>query len=130
MLSELVLYDIVEWTRVVKSLVERKLKIEDQKWHIGLRSSAQDALNRAVHMDSNVSKHSHLVLKVTFYPLGVAYFCTTCQDESYQFKPMLHKMYYGGAKDWGAWRFLADLPLYLDTDMGQPMVRTEYLWIE
>jgi hypothetical protein len=130
MLSDLVLYDIVEWTRADNSLVEGKLKIEDHKWHIGLRPSAQEALDRAVHMDSKVSKHSHVVLQVTFHPLGVAYFCTTCQDQSYQFKPMLYKMHYGGAKDWGAWRFLVDLPLHLKTDMGQPMVSTKYKIIE
>jgi hypothetical protein len=155
-LELLVLYDVVESSRIVQAEAKGKLKREEEQWHFGLRQTEKDAWDRLVHMNKKFNQQqewrerhtrersrsrsrnrlrltsqqelqeSHVVLKVVFYPAGVAYFATAFQDKSYQFKPVLHKMSYRGWKDWGAWRFLDDLPLRMDTAGKVPMVKTQW----
>jgi hypothetical protein len=44
----------------------------------------------------------------------------------HQFKPVLHKMAHAGAKDWGEWHFLRDLPMCMNIDRGEPKVSTRW----
>ena len=85
-------------------------------------------MQREVKYAENVDKESHMVLEVTFSPFGIAYFTTSCGDEAYQFKPVLHKVAYSGPADRGAWRFIRDLPLSMKSCHGDPMVSSE--WFE
>ena len=85
-------------------------------------------MQREVKYADHVDKDSHMALCVTFSPLGIAYFTTSCGDEAYQFKPVLHKVAYSGPTDRGAWRFIRDLPLSMKSCHGDPMVSSE--WFE
>ena len=104
----------------------------DQAWHIGLRERVVDAVDRAIKVEGrdNVSKETHLILRVTFSALGVAYFGTKCQDSSFQFRPKLYKMTFHDNKDWGVWHLLCDLPLSLNDEQGNTLVSSEYMEIE
>ena len=124
----LVLYSLVARSRVQNCIDGNSLPKEDGEWHIGLREKLDDAVQREVKYAYHVDKESHAVLCVTFSPLGIAYFTTFCGDEAYQFKPVLHKVADDGATDWGAWRFIRDLPLSIKSCVGEPMVSSE--WFE
>ena len=84
---------------------------------------------REIKFAGHVDKDSHNVLRVTFSPLGVGHFVTICGDKAHQFKPMLHKVAYGGSTDWGAWRFIRDLSLSLSSDLGEVLVSSKCLEI-
>jgi hypothetical protein len=104
----------------------------DQAWHIGLRERVVDAVDRAIKVEGrdNVSKETHMILRVTFSALGVAHFGTKCQDSSFQFRPKLYKMSYHDTNDWGVWHLLCDLPLSLNDEQGNTLVSSEYMEIE
>ena len=104
----------------------------DQAWHIGLREREIDALDRAFQVEGsdNVSKQTHMILRVTFSALGVAHFGTKCQDSSFQFRPKLYKMTFHDNKDWGVWHLLEDLPLSMIDEQGNTLVSSEFLEIE
>ena len=103
----------------------------DQAWHIGLRERVVDAVDRAIMVEGrdNVSKETHMILRVTFSALGVAHFGTTCQGSSLQFLPALYKKSYHGPTDWGVWHLLCDLPLSLNDVMGNTLVSSQWLEI-
>ena len=90
----LVLYTLVDKSRVLQCIDGNTLPLRDWEWHIGLRQQLEEALAREIRFSDHVDKDSHLVLRVTFSPLGVAHFATTFGDKANQFKPMLHKMAY------------------------------------
>ena len=104
----------------------------DQAWHIGLRERVVDAVDRAIKVEGrdNVSKETHMILRVTFSALGVAHFGTKCQDSSFQFRPKLYKMTFHDNKDWGVWHLLEDLPLSMIDEQGNTLVSSEYMEIE
>ena len=128
--SPLVLYKLVTRSRVQNCIDGNLLPKEDcAGWHIALREQLNEAVQREIKYAGHVGKDSHVVLRVTFHPLGIAFFTTSYGDDSYQFKPVLHKVSYGGSTDWGAWRFIRDLPLSMKSSLGEPMVSSEWLEI-
>ena len=122
----LVLYSLVARSRV-QNCIETKSLAKEDGWHIGLREKLVGAVEREIKYAERVDKDSHMVLRITFHPLGVAHFTTSFGDATYQFKPVLHKVAYGGKTDWGCWRFIQDLPLSMTSSAGEPMVSTELL---
>ena len=104
----------------------------DQAWHIGLRKRVVDALDRAIQVEGsdNVSKETHMILRVTFSALGVAHFGRYYQDSSLQWRQKLYKKSYYGNIDWGVWHLLGDLPLSLNDEQGNTLVSSEYLEIQ
>ena len=96
-------------------------------WHIGLRQRLEDAVDRETRVNASCDKHSHVVLQVTFTPLGLAYYARTCAGSEGKFKPILHKMEYAGHTDWQVWHFLADLPLSATDLQGNLLISTEWL---
>ena len=127
--APLVLYKLVKRSRVENCIDSNSLPKEDWEWHIALREQLEEAVQREIKYAGHVDKDSHVVLRVTFHPLGIAFFTTSCGDQVYQFKPVLHKVAYGGPTDWGAWRFIRDLPLSMKSCFGEPMVSSEWLEI-
>ena len=125
----LVLYTLVAKSRVLHCIDSNTLPLQDWEWHIGFREQLEEAVAREIKFAGHVDKDSHIVLRVTFSPLGVGHFVTTCGDKANQFKPVLHKVAYGGSTDWGAWRFIRDLPLSLSSDLGEVLVSSEWLEI-
>ena len=125
----LVLYKLVRRSRVQNCIDGNSLPKEHWEWHIALREQLEEAVQREIRYAGHVGKDSHVVLRVTFHPLGIAFFTTSCGDEAYQFKPVLHKVAFGGSTDWGAWRFIRDLPLSMKSCLGEPMVSSEWLEI-
>ena len=101
----LVLYSLVARSRV-QNCIEAKSLAKEDGWHIGLREKLVDAVEREIKYAERVDEDSHMVLRITFHPLGVAHFTTSFGDATYQFKPVLHKVAYGGMTDWGCWRFI------------------------
>ena len=127
--APLVLYKLVTRSRVQNCIDGNSLPKEHWEWHIAFREQLEEAVQREIRYAGHVDKDSHVVLRVTFHPLGIAFFTTACGDEAYQFKPVLHKVAYGGSTDWGAWRFIRDLPLSMKSCLGEPMVSSEWLEI-
>ena len=138
--APLVLYTMVSKACVDESSDLNKLKMQMQcgeceaedAWHIGFRTLADDAVERAIQVEgrANVSKESHMILRVEFSALGFAHFGTTCQGSSLQFLPALYKKSYHGPTDWGVWHLLCDLPLSLNDEQGNTLVSSEYMEIE
>ena len=127
--APLVLYKLVAKSRVQNCIDGNSLPKEHWEWHIAFREQLEEAVQREIRYAGHVGKDSHVVLRVTFHPLGIAFFTTSCGDQVYQFKPVLHKVAYGGPTDWGAWRFIRDLPLSMKSCSGEPMVSSEWLEI-
>ena len=137
--APLVLFTMVSKDCVDESSDLNKLKMQMQcgeceaedAWHIGFRTRAADAVDRAIKVEgrARVSKVSHMILRVEFSALGVAHFGTTCQGSSLQFLPALYKKSYQGATDWGVWHLLCDLPLSLNDVMGNTLVSSEWMEI-
>ena len=126
----LVLYTLVAKSRVEQCIASNTLPLERWQWHIGFRQEVGESLARQCEFDGHVDKDSHMVLRVTFSPLGVAHFVTTVGDKANQFLPVLHKVRCGWPTDRGQWRFIQDLPLSLSTALGQDLVSSEWLEIE
>ena len=136
----LVLYTMVSKACVDESAELNKLKMQMQcgeceaedAWHIGFRTRAADAVDRAIKVEgrARVSKESHMILRVEFSALGFAHFGTTCQGSSLQFLPALYKKSYHGPTDWGVWHLLCDLPLSLKDVMGNTLVSSQWFEIE
>ena len=62
---------------------------------IGLRENLEDAVDRTRMTERHFDKAKHLVLEITFTPMGVAYYTMTCQGPHNKFQPMLVKQSYG-----------------------------------
>jgi hypothetical protein len=95
--------------------------------YIGLRQRLEDAVARAIKVGGACNKNSHGVLEVTFTPLGLAHYTTTCADSSYFYKPLLHKMEYWDSTDWQVWHFLTELPLQASDMQGNLLIATRWL---
>ena len=74
--APLVLYKLVARSRVQNCIDGNSLPKEDREWHIALREQLEEAVQREVKYAGHVDKDSHMVLRVTFSPLGIAYFTT------------------------------------------------------
>ena len=128
--ASIVLYKLVTRARIQQCVDSNLLCKEDWEWHIALREQLEEAVQREIKFSKHVDKDSYVVLRVTFHPLGIAYFTTLCGEEAYQFKPVLHKVtWWDSTRDWGAWRFIRDLPLSMESCLGEPMVTSEWLEI-
>ena len=92
---------------------------------IGLRENLEDAVDRTRMTDRHFDKAKHLVLEITFTPMGVAYYTMTCQGPHNKFQPMLVKQSYGDVKDWKAWHFYGDLPLQAEDLEGNVLITTQ-----
>ena len=140
--ASLVVHTMVSRVFVDESMTLKKLTMKmqcgvgqwkaEKAWHIGFRERVVDAVDRAIKVEGrdNVSKETHMILRVTFSALGVAHFGTKCQDSSFQFRPKLYKMSYYDNIDWGVWHLLGDLPLSLNDEQGNTLVSSEYLEIQ
>ena len=125
----LVLHKLVSNALVQKCIDDNLLEKQPWEWHIGLRQTVEVAVSRASFFEEDVSKDSHVMLRVTFTPLGVALFASTFTDETNNFRPILSKKVVSDDKDWGVWHFLQDLPLSLSTPDGEPLISSEWLEI-
>ena len=121
--QSLVLITVVGKTRMEESFQTGILALDKWEWHLAFREDLELALQRAALFDEHVSKQTHMVLRVTFTPGGIAYFATQYGDAAYQYKPLLHN------NGWGCWRFIGDLPLYLTSPEGEVLVQSEWLEI-
>ena len=112
--------------------IQRNFVTKDDNWYyIGLRQSAVHAMHRLKQLGGQFDKDIHVLLRVTFSPLGVAYFTTTMEDGSYNFMPILHKICHKYTSwDRGVWHFTRDLPLYLIDMHDNELVTSEFLKIE
>ena len=124
----LVLYTILERNHVDDVNAKNHLEIPENRWHIGLRETPDEALWRAQQVGAKPNKDTHVILKVTFTPLGVAHFCITCEDISYNYRPILtkHCSWYPSRTDKGAWHLIRDLSLSMSDDSGNQLVITEW----
>ena len=99
---------------------------EDWKY-IGLRQTPEEALRRLGQVGEVANKDTHVMLAVTFSPLGVAHFCSTFGDQSYKFMLMLSKMFHWYADDdHGVWHFIRNLPLSMNDEIGNELVSSEW----
>ena len=99
--------------------------------YIGLRERAQDALERASMVSSELmDKSNHVGLRIQFTTLGLAHYMTTCAGVQHAFAPVLtKKTYYNDETDWKVWHLLGDLPLRHVTPSGEPYLTTEWMHI-
>ena len=124
----LVLYTLAPTCRRDQCVQDKVLRKEES--YIALREDWISAIEREKRKCAGgVNKESHFVVRVTFNPLGISYFTTNRGDECSQFKSLLHKVPCDGSVDWGCWRFISDLPLYICSDSGQVMVHSEILYV-
>ena len=100
-----------------------------EQWKIGLRESLDDAVVREAQISGSVSKHTHLVLEITFTPLGLAHYAQICKGPDYSFQPVLQKMMYRGPQDWKVWHFHGDLPLQAQDEEGNVLIRSRLMEI-
>ena len=94
---------------------------------IGLRETLADAVDRTVKTEGYFDKEKHVVLEITFTPMGVAYYTKTCQGLDYKFQPMLVKQSYRDGQDWKAWHFHGDLPLQASDLEGNVLITTRLM---
>ena len=108
-----------------------KLDSRADWWKVGLREDPEHALKREIKIAAEeergpVSKQTHLLCKVTFSALGVAYYTMLCKGSGYQFQPTLVKKPYDGDTDWKVWHFHDNLPLEAKDVNGNVLVTTEF----
>jgi len=120
----------VSKSQMDECIEKNMLEIPKDWWHIGLRESPEEAMVRAGQVGEPVNKDSHVILMVIFSPLGVAHFTTTCEDQTYHFQPILHKICNRYAtRDKGVWHFIRNLPLSMTDDQGNQLVSSEWMEI-
>ena len=127
------LYVLVPRSRYEECLVKNKLSREDGQCHIVLCTSLQQAVSMVsqsgveFHKGSGSSPPSHLVLRVTFYPLGIAAYTVSRGDVSNQFMSVLHKVSWHHNADCHSWHLIGDLPLDVKRAPGNdPMVFSKW----
>ena len=121
----LFLHKLVSWAVVQKCIADNLLVKPSGEW-LGLRQTAEvapaarllvgDFAVRSLMMEAvsqqcaiacdsfyedQVSSDSHVMLRVTFTPLGVALFSSTFTDGTNNFRPILSKKVVCGDTDWG-----------------------------
>ena len=139
----LVLYKlepIVDYAAIVEqAFITMKSDSKADWWKVGLREDPKQAILREVKIAAEegrgpVSKQTHLLCKVTFSALGVAYYTMLYKGQDYQFQPTLVKKAYGedygGGHDWKVWHFFDNLPLNVIDVQGNVLVTTEFKKIE
>lgn len=99
------------------------------QWKIGLRENVADAVDRTMRESGPIDKDTHVVLEITFSPLGLAHYAKMCQGPDYRFRPMLEKVTYRDAKDWKVWHFHGDLPLQASDEQGNVLITTRVMEI-
>jgi hypothetical protein len=104
-------------------------------WKVGLREDPDQALARETKIADKeergpVSKQTHVICKVTFTALGVAYYTMLCKDSGYQFQPTLVKKAYTDDKDWKVWHFHDNLPLQATDENGNVLISAEWMGIQ
>ena len=72
---------------------------------------------------------THVVLEITFTPLGLAHYAKICQGYDYGFQPMLQKRTYPDATDWKVWHFHGDLPLQASDEQGNVLITSRLMEI-
>ena len=126
----LVLYTLVARDEVEECVRRNVLPIAKGWWYIGFRQRVQDATDRAGQVGFEASKSSHVMLEVSFSPLGFAYYGVTCEGPSQSYTPVLHKVVHKWVSDDKCiWHFHRDLPLSLGDSSGNPLVSTQWLEI-
>jgi len=126
----LVLFTLVAKDEVEECVRRNVLPIAKDWWYIGFRQRVQDAVDRADQVGFVASKESHVILEVSFSPLGFAYYGTTCEGSSQSFTPVLHKVVHKYvSEDKCIWHFHRELPLSLGDSSGNPLVSTRWMEI-
>ena len=128
----LCLYKVVSLTEITTILSDGTLRIEKtdgEKWKIGLRENLADAVERATKISGPINKESHVVLEITFSPLGLAHYTRMYMGPDYRFQPMLQKMSYRGDTDWKVWHFHGDLPLRASDLQDNVLITTRLMEI-
>ena len=100
-----------------------------QQWKIGLRENLADAVDRTTKIFGPMDKDTHVVLAITFTPLGLAHYGKICQGFDYMFQPMLQKSTYREETDWKVWHFHGDLPLEASDEQGNVLITTRLMEI-
>ena len=132
----LVLYKlepIVDYAAIVEqAFITMKSDSKADWWKVGLREDPKQAILREVKIAAEegrgpVSKQTHLLCKVTFSALGVAYYTMLCKGSDYQFQPTLVKKPYDNDEvDWKVWHFHDNLPVSAYDEDGNVLVTTEF----
>ena len=127
----LTLYKVVPRVDVEHISIDGHLRMKRRGpdgFHIGLRTTVHDALDRAQLFHDRVSKDTHVVLEVVFTSAGLAHYTTANAGKDYQFQSMLSKRHNGGGDyDWGVWRFCQDLPLHAYNEAGTCLIASTWL---
>ena len=102
---------VVEASGVVKAR-----QVSGSKNYIGLRESAEEALQRAQQVYSGIEGvASHMVvLRIHFTNAGLGHFTKKCAGVDHAFVSMLKKKVFphDDTTDWKVWHFHEDLPFF------------------
>ena len=100
-----------------------------EQWQIGLCEYLVDAVERARKIYGLITKETHVVLEITFSPLGLAHYTKICLGPNYCFQPLLHKKSYRDDTDWKVWHFHGDLPLQASDAQDNVLITTRLMEI-
>ena len=120
---------VTEMTHIVPDGTLRLQGTGPEQWKIGLRETLVDAVERTTKISGPISKDTHVVLEITFTPLGLAHYAKIYQGCDYGFQPMLQKKTYRDATDWKAWHFHGDLPLQASDEQGNVLITSRLMEI-
>ena len=126
------LYKVEAVTEMTHMLQDGTLRLQGtgpEHWKIGLRENVVDAVERTTKISGPISKDTHVVLEITFTPLGLAHYAIVITASDYGFQPMLQKKTYRDAKDWKVWHFHGDLPLQASDEQGNVLITSKLMEI-
>jgi hypothetical protein len=130
--AALCLYKVVAVTEMSDIEPDGTLRLQgtgSEQWKIGLRENLADAVERTTRTSGPINKDTHVVLEITFSPLGLSHYAKICKGPDYRFQPMLQKITYRDATDWKAWHFHGDLPMQASDDQGNVLITTRVMEI-
>ena len=95
-----------------------------------MRKYLAHAVERAMKISGSFNKDTHVVLEITFSPLGLAHYTNIVLGPEYRFQPMLQKMSYRpDGIDWNVWHFYGDLPLQASDEQGNVLITSRIMEI-
>ena len=128
-LQPLELYKVVAKTDIHR-YIRGNLLTRDGWYHIGLRQTPEQAIEREMHMGQAFDKDDYAVLKVTFSVHGILHFATMAEDATYFFQPVFHKVLHSNSSvDKGVWHFTRDLPLSMSDSQGNELIWSEFFLV-
>ena len=130
----LTLYLVIPRAGSERILTLASFKLADTVHHhkqwIASRECKRDAINSQIQETGDITKDSHVALKICLTALGVAHFVATFQGRDQGYQCMLRKKCYEDKIDYKVWYFAVDLPLQAVDGHGNPLVSTEIVPID